>query len=247
MASTSAPQTTSAARSEPDQEPIEIFDKTQSPDQEKTIEELVIMESDHHWRTYALIEGGGTAIVYNMAYIAGVPPQTGTLAITKSPFGEPNPMGANSGVFILTNSKGLSTRVNALFRVRLTEPRMKVADLTKFIIDSRMHDFTFLDARQNTGPGNQAVGCRYWNICLVGELEEAGRVPPGSAEAFVRFIKARSDKLRESIKEEPDQQLRWPTSPGIFNTAKLTYTQVKVAALHREVEKNSAAARGSLP
>lgn len=216
-------------------EPVEIFDSTLSTEQEKTIEEFVIMESDHHWRTFAIIDKGTTAVIYNMAYVQGIPPQNGLLKISRTAFFEPIPYGVDTGVFTLTNSRREPSRVNALFRVKPTEPRMTVADLTKFIISADMHDFTFVNVQYTQF---DVAGCRYWHICLVGELEQAGKVPLGTAEAFVRFIKMRSDKLKETIKTEPDDQLVWPTIPGIFNTAKLTYTRSKVDALHAKAEQS---------
>lgn len=206
---------------------IEIDDSTKSADKAKIIKEFVIMQSDRHWRTFALIDGGFNAVIYNMAYRARIP-ESGLLMISKSTFHEPIERSAEPGVFTMSNSRAFPTRVNALFRVNPTEPRMTIAELTKLICDARMHDYTFVDDEVYG-----VAGCRFWHICLVGELEEAGKVSPGAAEAFVRFIKKRSDELRGA---DPDDQIAWPSIPGIFNTARLTFSRSKVEALEEKAE-----------
>lgn len=198
-----------------------------------SIQEFVIMESLHHWRTFALIDAA-TAVTYNMAYMKDNE-DYGLLLIRRENYSEPVPWKGKPGVFtMLANKNNQIIRCNAQFRVKPTEPRMTVAELTKFICDIRMHDYTFADV---PGSVDDVAGCRYWHICLMIELEEAGRVPPGTAEAFVRFIKERSDKLKERADKEPNEQLMWPTVQGIFFTPRLEKLMAKVEALEAKAEK----------
>lgn len=119
-------------------------------------------------------------------------------------------------------------RINAIFTFKANEPLLTVGQLKDFICNYHLEDYTFtnVDPKEET---SAVAGCRHWCTCLLGELEVDKRVPGGSTEDLVRFIKNQSDIV--GLDPEDDHPyIPMPTTLGVFSTAQLRYPRSRERA-----------------
>lgn len=192
---------------------------TEEAEKQKQIKRIVIIESYGLWRFLALTDTdkGPFAFFFDMTssplYAPAFP---GELTIRRYQYHEPVPDKTDPEMYDTVKE---DERILALYSVNCKAPLMTAADLIKLIVDTKMFDYRFVKVDPK-GANPQIGGARHWCACLLGELEVRGRVPKGTAEDFVRFIKARSDKLKGRPK---DEQIPWPIPRGIFPSTTLQY------------------------
>lgn len=156
--------------------------KTRTDDDAKHIDEFVVMECEFHFRLFALTENRSYAAIYHMDQALDPPHNEepwGQLVISAHPFikPRPDPNPQNEGVFMvdLPRSSSLIPRektIKVLYPVKLLRP-MTIGELTAFLLDRNMHEYVLT---------SEYLGCRYFMIALLSELELAGYVPEKSGE-----------------------------------------------------------------
>lgn len=207
-----------------------IEDVTTDTDKEMLIGRFVVLGDSDTWRLLVKSERPGDfGTIFHMR-CAGYSGKRAHLSI-ESGTGmemEETQLVTNPHVYFFKRDKDMwMEQVNVVAGITAAKPFMTMGQLKAFILSSHMHDY-FFDA-DSSNPARSG-GAQYWIICLLGELEEDGRIPHHMVISLKRFIQTRSDQLKAKAEKDPKYRIEWPTIQGHFPNAKLRWSESRAEA-----------------
>lgn len=184
---------------------LPVEDNSTASDKMRSVEFMNFVMYGGHWRIYLVVDSGAQIVRVNMANKGFSERTPGRLIISEgASYVQPSSYDANGiGLVRLQPYESINAmrtlEIDAMHKVNIGVSGLTVGAFLQFIMDRYMEDFEYVDG----------LGCRFWCINVLAELEKAGHVPVGSTKRFVEYIQERHRTLPDRVRED--------TAVGHFN------------------------------